>query len=219
MKDPNLTREPLEITDEARVSFLRDRSKMQYLDAFMTQERSLKEAAAYMRVRLNVMSYWVKKLLELGLIKETRREARRGRPIKYYRATRDAFIVPLSVVADDQYLEILNEAFEPYWRNFMESMARGVARDAEHLQLRYFSMGKASASSIEERKHVVQMNSPTTDNDDGMNIWATFRFTDEQLKRFSRAMFQLYLDMKKESEGDNLKEEKKYLIHLGLTDV
>lgn len=221
MKDPNLTREPLELTDEEQIKFLRDGEQMQYLDAFISQERSLKEAADHLNVKLNVMSYWVNKMQGLGFIVETRSEPRRGRAIKYYRASSDVFIVPLSVVAHDQYLEILAGIFDVDWQTFLASMAKQLMLNAEQLQLRYFrTQPSGRRISIEERQRV---NEDSYDLEDGLNNWGSFSLSPEAYRRFSKEMLELQLELMAESrklsfEAHKQKGHKKYIFHFGLVE-
>jgi hypothetical protein len=224
MKALNLTRDPLEITDEKQVAFLRDGNQMQYLDPFMSKECSLKEAAEYVNVKLNVMSYWTNKMLELNLIEETRSEKRRGRPIKYYRATSDVFTVPLSAIAHDQYLEILSGIFEADWQAFLSSMARQLMLNAEQLQLRYFrTLPRGRRISIEQRQNFSLENQDHYDLEDGLNNWGSFTLSPEDFRRFSKEMLAVQLKLMEASRALSLEQHKqkghkKYMFHFGLVE-
>jgi DNA-binding MarR family transcriptional regulator len=221
MPTPTPTRNHLELTNEAQINFLRDGTQMQYLDAFISQERSLKEAADYLNVKLNVMSYWVSKMQGLGLIEETRSEKRRGRPIKYYRATSDVFTVPLSAIAHDQYLEILSGIFDVDWQTFLASMARQLMLNAEQLQLRYFrTVPSGRRISIEERQRVSGDN---YDLEDGLNNWGSFSLSPEAFRRYAKEMLALQLKLIEESrrvspQEHKQKGHKKYVFHFGLVE-
>ncbi|MGL4609884.1 MAG: hypothetical protein ACRCYY_09395 [Trueperaceae bacterium] len=230
MKDLILTRTPLEITDEKRVAFLCNGEKMQYLDPFLKAECSLREAAQEVGVKLNVMSYWVKVLLELGFIQETRSEARQGRPIKYYQTVSDIFIVPLAAISHDQYIKLLSGLFQVDWQLFLASMAQQLLKNAEHLQLRYFHIPpRGRRVSIEERQLERHTNDYSyndysyKDLDDGLNNWGTFHLEPEAFRRYTKVMLELQLSIIEESKKLSQEEHqkrghKKYLFHFGFVE-
>lgn len=84
----------VETPDAAR--FLTDANINHYLHPFLGQETSVGEAARQVGVTVQVMHYWVGRLVALGLVQVTREEPRRGRAIKHYRAVADAFFVPFA---------------------------------------------------------------------------------------------------------------------------
>lgn len=57
-----------------------------FLEPFVSQEKSVGEAAAELGVAVDSMAYRVRRLKGLGLLTHTRSEARKGRAKKYYRA-------------------------------------------------------------------------------------------------------------------------------------
>lgn len=94
----------VESPDAARL--LTDPESRRYLEPFLGQETPTGEAARRVGATIQVMHYWVGRLLELELVQVTRVEPRRGRAVKYYRAVADAFFVPFEVTPVET-LEVL----------------------------------------------------------------------------------------------------------------
>lgn len=85
------TSQRVETPEAAR--FLTDAKVSHYLQPFLGQEMSVGEAARHVGATVQVMHYWVGRLVDLGLLHVTRNKPRQGRAIKYYRAVADGFFV------------------------------------------------------------------------------------------------------------------------------
>ncbi|MCA9840056.1 MAG: hypothetical protein KC422_24310 [Trueperaceae bacterium] len=84
------------ITDSERANFIISPQSRRFLEPFILEECSVGELAAKLEVDISSALYRVRQLLRLGLIKEVRQEARRGRPIRYYKSVAEGFYVPFS---------------------------------------------------------------------------------------------------------------------------
>ncbi len=93
MEEPSLSR-ALRLDAPDRAAALVDPVRRRILTAFMGRERSLSEAAEALAMPLNRLAYHVGALLRLGLVGIVRERKRAGRPIRFYRAVADAFLVP-----------------------------------------------------------------------------------------------------------------------------
>ena len=102
-----------------------------HLEPFVRGECSLAEAAKALGIGKTRMSYWLGKLLQLGLIEEVRIEDRGRYKVPIYCATADVFTVPLEKIpaeSDEQILEI-------HARGFIEAERRAVIQKArEHAE-------------------------------------------------------------------------------------
>jgi predicted transcriptional regulator len=83
------------VSDPKAAKFLSSPEKAYFLYPFIGQERSVADVAKHYSLATNTVLYRVQTLVRLGLIRQTRIESRRGRPVRYYRAVADALFVPL----------------------------------------------------------------------------------------------------------------------------
>ncbi len=83
------------IDNQAAADFLTDIDTRKLLAPFMLQERSLSEAAKILNLKLTSLSYHVKKMLKLDLVKVTKTEVRNGHKVKLYKSTSQEYLIPL----------------------------------------------------------------------------------------------------------------------------
>ena len=89
-------------------------TKTKHLMPFMGQERSLAEAARLLEISKSLMAYWVKQMLELGLIEHRQTEKRGRHVVPLYSATADVFMIALERVpaaSDEALFEIFTKVF------------------------------------------------------------------------------------------------------------
>lgn len=97
MKPQNSTSfAPIEITNPKAAAYLSNPSKAVFLYPFIGLERSASDVAREYRADLKVYLYQIERMQKLGLLLHTRTQARKGSPIKYYRAISDSFFVALN---------------------------------------------------------------------------------------------------------------------------
>jgi hypothetical protein len=84
---------------------------------FIGRERTALEVANAYQVNLDALLYQIKRLVELELLTVIRHEPRKGRAMKVYRATADAFFVPFSATPN-----ITLEAMVNQWSNSLQSV-------------------------------------------------------------------------------------------------
>ncbi len=104
------------INDRETALFLVNSSKNSVLRPFMAAEVSLAEAAKLLGVGKTKMSYWISRLLEMGLIAVVRIEKRGRYQSPIYRACADTFTFPLELVpveSDEALLAIHQAGFWP----------------------------------------------------------------------------------------------------------
>lgn len=122
------TASSLTITDPKIAAFLNDTTKNRFLAPFIARERSLSESANIVDVKLNAMTYWVKRLLEMNLIKQTRNEARKGSSVRYYRSTADEIIVPGDLIPKESYEAVLQEQMQPMFEHLIRANVRSALK-------------------------------------------------------------------------------------------
>ncbi len=98
MEDTALNQEQVAVRDPAAVALLVHPKALVALAPFLEHERSLSAAAAEAGLKLPTLTYWVKRLLAVGLLIETRRQQRVGSAIRYYQSRERAFFVPYAAL-------------------------------------------------------------------------------------------------------------------------
>ncbi|WP_288482038.1 hypothetical protein [uncultured Deinococcus sp.] len=84
------------VLDAAQAAVVTDRTELRRLAPFMRGECTVSQAAAALGLGLTPTFKLVQRYLRLGLLSESRREARAGRALRHYRAP-GAFYVPFHV--------------------------------------------------------------------------------------------------------------------------
>lgn len=88
------------VTDARAARLLLDPTGRRVMEPFLLGEHSVKGAADALGLPLGVVHHRVKRFEATGLVCVTRAEARRGRPVRYYRAAADGFLIPLGATPD-----------------------------------------------------------------------------------------------------------------------
>jgi hypothetical protein len=120
------TRRSITITDRRAASYLSDPCKAAFIYPFIGRSRTAGEVAREQGVPLNKMHYRIERLVALGLLAVEREERRAGRSIKHYRATADAFYVPLEATGFDALEPMIDQwsqCLQPlFLRNFAQAL-------------------------------------------------------------------------------------------------
>ena len=107
MKGLNFVRGADVITDPVQAGLLSDAKSTAYLEPFIAAERSASEAAQEIGCRLDTLLYRISKFMAAGLLNVVRLEPRRGRPIKIYKSSADAYFVPFAATPYADFEEAL----------------------------------------------------------------------------------------------------------------
>ena len=97
----------LKIADLKAADLLTDWRKRRSFEPFVPGPMSISGAAAVLGVKLNAMHYRVGKLLELGLLEVAGLAERKGRAVKLYGPTADAFLVPFAATPHATIVEMI----------------------------------------------------------------------------------------------------------------
>ncbi|MDX2004789.1 MAG: hypothetical protein SFU83_05875 [Meiothermus sp.] len=193
----------LVIEDPQVGAFLADPVSSEHLAPFMTGEKSLAEAALELGLSKSLMSYWVKKLLKLGLIRAARVEKRGRHHVSVYRASAGAFIVPIDLLAADPNKDVFEAA--PFERTLKRSV---VHFKHQSLRGRYLRYGREGGNVVLDVLPRQTLRPELTDN------WARVGLSEAQAARFNGEINQLFNRLLEESDDG----AKKYMVKLVLVE-
>ena len=111
------------ITTSAAADFLSNPRTAALIGPFIAKDNTIKRAAARLEISPLRMFRAVKKMEGLGLLRVAKIESRRGRPVKHYRASSDAYFVPYRVTGADSLEDFLMAQDEYLRRVFVRSFA------------------------------------------------------------------------------------------------
>ena len=83
-----------EVCDQTQARLLTHPESLRLLEPFIGFERSATQAAQKLGCSVERLLYRIKQFEQSGLLRETRREPRAGRPIRYFRTVADGFRIP-----------------------------------------------------------------------------------------------------------------------------
>ncbi len=203
--------ENLEVTNPEVGLFLLSRTKARYLFPFIHQEYSLSEAAKILNTSLANLRYWVRKMEELGLVRVTRLEKRKGSPIKYYRSVAHKFTFALGRLPTSEVDEILfNETELPVYQRASKALAATGRKNVKEWLLQLYMTDKTTA-------HAIIPKHGSLEAAEIANIWWLYRLLPEQAKAFRDELTELNLRYNKLSE-ENPETTTLYLSHLMLAE-
>ena len=103
---------PLTVTTPEAARLLLEPKHARFIAPFLGRERLVAEVTREIGAPLSTTFRHVSRYCEVGILKVTREQARKGRALKYYRTVADAFFVPnsLRVTAHDAWLAELERA-------------------------------------------------------------------------------------------------------------
>jgi DNA-binding transcriptional ArsR family regulator len=120
-----------------------------YLAPFLARENTLTGACEALRVTPQRMSYWIAKLLKLGLLEFVRYEKQSRHRRAMYRSVEDAYTVPLSALDDADLARLMTSTQSVRFKQLQLSMLRNLRRHRRRLQLRLWHDGSGPFEAIE----------------------------------------------------------------------
>ena len=114
------------VTDPKIAALLTDPAARRYLDPFLAQTRSVKEAVAESGTSPDAMLYRIRVFVRAGLLQVVALRPRKGRAIKAYRTVHDAYYVPHSVTPFVTLEERLYRGAERVVRDWARATARAL---------------------------------------------------------------------------------------------
>lgn len=138
MKDENSGRasEPAFVTvrDPVQARLLTDPAALRFFEPFLARSRSASQAAAEVGCKLDTMLYRVRTFTKAGLLEVARLEPRRGRPIKHYRSSADAYFIPFDLTPYADLEERIREQMKPHADLLARALARRLRRSGRQGQ-------------------------------------------------------------------------------------
>jgi hypothetical protein len=132
MKAPNSTSDDgvrpwMTVHDAEAADYLSNPLKAVFIYPFIGRARSSSDVAAAHGVKLNAMSYRIERLQRLGLLREAGVERRRGRVVRLYRATADAFFVPLAATSLENLESMIDQWAQSLQPMYLHALARTLS--------------------------------------------------------------------------------------------
>lgn len=179
------------------------------LKPFMRGPMSLKCAADELGIPIQTLHYRAKQMLQAGLLQLECEAARRGRAVKYYRATARAFQVPLELVPNHSLERLENYAS---WKRLLEE---GVAQ-ASKARPRSDTLSvhlDGDGNLIWDAPADECLRPPELADDEPavLDFWsASLRLSRREAKMFQKELWLLY------EKYAHRKGSERYVLHLGL---
>jgi hypothetical protein len=147
--------------------------------ACIRRERNLTELAEELGQPLQRLHYHQARLVDCGLLRVSRLESRKGRPIRYYRAIAEAFVVSLA--------DINEHVGETLARELRRSLAEQANRSELSL---HYHLDQAGRMRVHLVDHVGRMGRSRA-----FDFWKILRLTTEQRRALAgelRAVVERY---------------------------
>lgn len=152
----------MDIRDQLQAAAFANDLRCRLLLACTARERSLSDLRGELRQPLAKLHYHVGRLLEAGLVTVSRIEPRAGRPIRFYRAVAERFLVPQESLAElpgerwaAELRELLQRSRGPvrlrYGADASGRMTVNLVRTEEDAQPRNFEAWRILSLSARQR--------------------------------------------------------------------
>jgi hypothetical protein len=120
----------VEINDPEQAKLLTDPESFRYFAPFLARDCTVSQAAEELGCHLDTMLYRVNLFLKAGLLDVVGTEPRRGRPVKVYRSSADAYFIPFALTP----FEDIEAAIKLQNHKDGEIIARGLAKARRELE-------------------------------------------------------------------------------------
>ena len=209
------------ITTVAAADFLSNPRTAALINPFIAMESTIKHAAAKLEISALRMFRAVKKMEALGLLSVTRVETRRGRPVKHYRASSDAYFVPYRVTGADSLEDFLMAQDSQLRRVFVRSFAeylRGVLNEqgSDPGRIVYRDEhGNVTTHSIGGLDDPRGTTKPILEGDEytGWSNYSVLRLDLERSRALKRELVELFEKYRTHSG------ERGYIVRLGMAPL
>lgn len=125
---------PFRVTDEQQARLLTDPRFQSTFRVFLAREATVSMASQETGSDMNAALYRVRTLAAAGLLEVVREEPRKGRPIKVYRSSHDAYFIPYQATPFASLEERLLAQMLPELRQRVAIQARRMQRDGREGQ-------------------------------------------------------------------------------------
>jgi predicted transcriptional regulator len=181
------------------------------LKPFMLAETTVTRVAETLGLDFRKTYSLVKRLECYGLIRTVRFEQRDGRPIRFYRASANHFFIPISLVAIEQVMQIVNGEFEQI---FSEQFVRATWGELGHgsgIQIWNTSHGIACLLMQEPHQVITPLSLEYSAT---YGMWHQWSLNFEEAKALQQELFALSQKYSQRGNGS-----QKYLVRLAMTPL
>ncbi|WP_374564452.1 hypothetical protein [Ideonella sp.] len=178
----------LEITDPAAVEILWHLEKRVHLKPFFGQSADLASAAEQLHVSKTAMSYWIGRLVDVGLIRLVRVEKRGRHRVRHYRCVADRLRVSLKEAPLASYEGVLDDFTQRWQAQARAAMARSLAKQAPDLELCIANTGEAAGLFTT----ILPRPGRPAPPDDFIQYWARLWLTDDETRQLASELNALY---------------------------
>jgi len=178
MKPPDLSR-AYRVQSGGQAGALNNPVRSRLLLACSRRERNLTELARELGQPLQRLHYHQARLVNCGLLRVSRVKPRRGRPIRYYRAIAEAFVVSLA--------DINEHMGETLARELRQSLAEQANRSELSLHYHLDQAGRMKVHLVDRAGRMGRSRA--------FDFWKTLRLTTEQRRALAgelRAVVERY---------------------------
>ena len=198
------------IGSEAVARLLTNPEEANWISPFLGRETTIQAAAEELELPMLGMYRAVKRFEQLGLLRVTRTQARKGRAVHHYRSSSDAYFVPYNI-APEGTLEHLLENTDRSWRkSVVKSLAKSFREAQENssleLGLRLYrcdehvylvhALGSGETESTGLTQSFMALNAPAIRNE-----WVMLRLGFDRAKELQQRMADLLNEYKTDDQG------------------
>ena len=197
----------LQVSDPAAVEVLWHPAKRRHLAPFIGKSAGLAEAASALGIKKTAMSYWIGRLRDVGLIRLTGVDRRTRHKVPRYRCVADCLRVSLVNAPLSSHESVFNDVAAHWHPLTLQALARSLARQAPHLDLKVSRAGPAGLST-----QVLPRAGATAPPDDYIWFWGRLWLTapeQEALRQELDALWDKYAAL-----SDKSTKPKATLLHL-----
>lgn len=208
MEVSNLTYKVQRVDEVSCAKALITAKTASFLIPFMQREHSTASAAKQLRVRINTMAYWIRRLQQMNLICPTYLEKRGGRAVQHYRASADAFFIPFARMGAASLEEIFNQLMQPFENAFTQSLVALLAEPGTDWGVCLSTPEGRPTYIIADEKGNRPLNSRKPLSSAATQRWQRLQLDFADAKAFQRELLELLdrYEGKKGSQG--------YIVHL-----
>jgi len=175
------------VTDPAAVDILWHPNKRIHLKPFLGRSTDLAGASAELGVKKTAMSYWINRLVDVGLIRVERTEKRGRHTLTFYRCIADRLRVALKDAPMESYEAVFAD-FSARWKSTAEqALAGALAKQAPQLELCFAPHGNGGPFTT-----ILPREGEEPPPDDFLYYWARLWLTPEEQASLAAELDALY---------------------------
>ncbi|WP_309570005.1 hypothetical protein [Deinococcus sp.] len=210
-----MTRSWQRVTDPAAVKVFLSGHDLPVLEALMLREWAVAPLAQALGLPLNATHHRVRRLLRLELIRETRAEPRRGRPVRHYRATSDAYLIPYHATPLHSLEDLVGVHEVAFRERFLRAVVHAAAplvSDERDIGLRVFTDGGGLSFDVTPTAGAFQYAELLLPDRPALLVnWGALHLSPAEAKALQLELSELH------ARYAALQGTERYLFRLGLT--